>query len=71
VDPEYLSSLGVKYYYFPDDLDSVNKIASERNYKNRDEIEISPELLPRAPARGRGNPLYPGWWRILRCQEQG
>jgi 1,2-dihydroxy-3-keto-5-methylthiopentene dioxygenase len=46
VDPEYLSSLGVKYYYFPDDLDSVNKIASERNYKNRDEIEISPELLP-------------------------
>ena len=34
------------HYYLPDDLDSVNKIASERNYKNRDEIEISPELLP-------------------------
>jgi 1,2-dihydroxy-3-keto-5-methylthiopentene dioxygenase len=46
VDPAYLSALGVTHYYLPDDLDSVNKIASERNYKNRDEIEISPELLP-------------------------
>jgi 1,2-dihydroxy-3-keto-5-methylthiopentene dioxygenase len=36
----------VTYYYLPDDLASVDKIASERNYKNRDEIEISPELLP-------------------------
>jgi 1,2-dihydroxy-3-keto-5-methylthiopentene dioxygenase len=46
VDPAYLSALGVTHYYLPDDLDSVNKIASERNYKNRDEIEISPTLLP-------------------------
>jgi 1,2-dihydroxy-3-keto-5-methylthiopentene dioxygenase len=46
VDPAYLSALGVTHYYFPDDLDSVNKIAAERNYKNRDEIEISPDLLP-------------------------
>jgi 1,2-dihydroxy-3-keto-5-methylthiopentene dioxygenase len=46
VDPAYLSALGVTHYYFPDDLESVNKIAAERNYKNRDEIEISPDLLP-------------------------
>ena len=46
VDPAYLSALGVTHYYFPDDLDSVNKIARERSYKNRDEIEISPDLLP-------------------------
>jgi 1,2-dihydroxy-3-keto-5-methylthiopentene dioxygenase len=46
VDPAYLSALGVTHYYLPDDLESVNKIASERNYKNRDEIEISPTLLP-------------------------
>ncbi|KAM0714288.1 hypothetical protein Q7P37_010075 [Cladosporium fusiforme] len=46
VDPEYLTALGIAHYYFPDDLESVNKIAAERSYKNRDEIEISPTLLP-------------------------
>lgn len=46
VDPDYLSSLGILHYFYPDDMDSVNKIASERNYKNRDEIEISPTTLP-------------------------
>lgn len=46
VDPEYLSKLGILHYELPDDMDTVNKIAKERDYKNRDEIEISPTLLP-------------------------
>ncbi|KAL1590749.1 Acireductone dioxygenase [Cladosporium halotolerans] len=46
VDPEYLAALGVTHYYLPDDLESVDKIAAERSYKNRDQIEISPTLLP-------------------------
>jgi len=46
VDPTYLSNLGIRHYEFPDDLDSVNRIAAERHYKNRDQIEISPDLLP-------------------------
>ncbi|EMF12266.1 ARD/ARD family protein [Sphaerulina musiva SO2202] len=46
VDPEYLSSLGIIHHYLPSNLAAVNSIASERNYKNRDEIEISPTLLP-------------------------
>jgi len=46
VDPDYLSKLGIHHYEFPDDLESVNRIARERDYKNRDEIEISPTLLP-------------------------
>jgi 1,2-dihydroxy-3-keto-5-methylthiopentene dioxygenase len=46
VDPAYLSSLGILHYELPDDLASVDKIASDRNYKNRDEIEISPTTLP-------------------------
>jgi len=46
VDPAYLSSLGIIHHELPDDIDGVNKIASERNYKNRDTIEISPTTLP-------------------------
>ncbi|KAF2720591.1 1,2-dihydroxy-3-keto-5-methylthiopentene dioxygenase [Polychaeton citri CBS 116435] len=46
VDPAYLSSLGIVHYELPDDLDAVNKLAAEREYKNRDQIEISPTLLP-------------------------
>ncbi|KAL8676283.1 MAG: hypothetical protein Q9224_004476 [Gallowayella concinna] len=41
VDPEYLSQLGVLYYYCPS-VEGVNAIASERSYKNRDEIVVSP-----------------------------
>ncbi|KAK4501485.1 hypothetical protein PRZ48_007294 [Zasmidium cellare] len=46
VSPDYLSKLGILHYHYPNDLDSVNSIASSRNYKNRDEIEISPTTLP-------------------------
>ncbi|CAK3831701.1 1,2-dihydroxy-3-keto-5-methylthiopentene dioxygenase [Lecanosticta acicola] len=46
VTPSKLSSLGILHYYYPDDMDGVNKIAAARNYKNRDEIEISPSTLP-------------------------
>ncbi|KAM3417851.1 Acireductone dioxygenase [Cercospora zeina] len=46
VDPAYLAKLGVLHYALPNNLDEVNRIASTRSYKNRDEIEISPTLLP-------------------------
>ena len=46
VDPAYLSKLGILHYELPDDIDAVNKIAKDRDYKNRDEIEISPSTLP-------------------------
>ena len=46
VDPDYLSSLGIVHHELPNNLDAVNEIATSRNYKNRDEIEISPTLLP-------------------------
>ncbi|KAK4539804.1 1,2-dihydroxy-3-keto-5-methylthiopentene dioxygenase [Oleoguttula mirabilis] len=46
VDPAYLDGLGIKHYELPDDLDAVNAIAKDRNYKNRDQIEISPSTLP-------------------------
>ena len=46
VDPAYLSSLGIIHHELPNNLDAVNKIASDRSYKNRDEIEISPTTLP-------------------------
>ncbi|KAK3074192.1 1,2-dihydroxy-3-keto-5-methylthiopentene dioxygenase [Teratosphaeriaceae sp. CCFEE 6253] len=45
LSPEALNTLGIHHYYFPDDLASVNRIASERHYKNRDTIEISPSTL--------------------------
>ncbi|KAI9697939.1 MAG: 1,2-dihydroxy-3-keto-5-methylthiopentene dioxygenase [Candelina mexicana] len=44
VDPDYLSNLGVLYYHYPS-LSSVDVLASERNYKNRDEITVSPEKM--------------------------
>lgn len=46
VPASYLSNLGIQHHYLPDDLAAVNRIAAARNYKNRDEIEISPTLLP-------------------------
>lgn len=44
VDPEYLKKLGVLYYNFADEND-VDKLASERSYKNRDVITVSPEKM--------------------------
>ncbi len=32
-------------YYRIGDLEGVNKLASERGYKNRDEITVSPEKM--------------------------
>lgn len=46
VSPDYLSSLGILHYELPDNLEAVNQIASERQYKNRDTVEISPSTLP-------------------------
>ena len=40
----YLSDLGVVYHSCPD-LSSVDKIAAERFYKNRDEITVSPKSM--------------------------
>ena len=39
-----LSDLGVLYFHCLD-ISSVDKIASERSYKNRDEITVSPERM--------------------------
>jgi 1,2-dihydroxy-3-keto-5-methylthiopentene dioxygenase len=44
VDPTYLSNLGVIYQHVTSD-DEVNALAKERNYKNRDEITVSPEKM--------------------------
>lgn len=44
VDIDDLTKLGVLYYRFSD-VDDVNKLASERGYKNRDEITVSPEKM--------------------------
>ncbi|KAB8349622.1 hypothetical protein FH972_023641 [Carpinus fangiana] len=44
VDPEYLSNLGILHYNFSS-IDDVNRIAKDRDYKNRDEITISPSTL--------------------------
>ncbi|KAL8864609.1 MAG: hypothetical protein Q9198_009756, partial [Flavoplaca austrocitrina] len=44
VDPEYLSKLGVLYRHCPS-IEIVDSIASERSYKNRDEIIVSPEKM--------------------------
>ena len=40
----YLSQLGVLYHYCPS-ISSVDRIASERSYKNRDEITVSPDKM--------------------------
>ena len=41
---EELSKLGILHYHFPSVAD-VDYIAKERNYKNRDEITISPHTM--------------------------
>ena len=41
---DYLSQLGVLYNRIPSEAD-VDKLASERNYKNRDIITVSPEKM--------------------------
>lgn len=40
----YLKNLGVLYYRLSN-VDDVDKLASERNYKNRDVITVSPEKM--------------------------
>ncbi|KAI0127505.1 hypothetical protein BJ170DRAFT_625732 [Xylariales sp. AK1849] len=42
--PSDLEKLGVLYYHISE-LEGVNKLASERGYKNRDEITVSPEKM--------------------------
>ncbi|RAL67753.1 hypothetical protein DID88_008485 [Monilinia fructigena] len=44
VDPDYLKKLGILCYTFADES-SVDKLASERGYKNRDIITVSPEKM--------------------------
>ncbi|KAI4086432.1 MAG: hypothetical protein LQ344_007550 [Seirophora lacunosa] len=44
VDSEYLSKLGILYHHCPS-INSVNAIAVERSYKNRDEIVVSPQKM--------------------------
>jgi 1,2-dihydroxy-3-keto-5-methylthiopentene dioxygenase len=44
VSPEYLSKLGILHFHYPD-LEDVNALASERQYKNRDEVTISPQAM--------------------------
>ena len=44
VPKEYLAELGVLYYRISDEKD-VNKLASDRSYKNRDIITVSPEKM--------------------------
>ena len=44
VNPEYLAKLGVVYHHVPE-LSGVDAIATDRHYKNRDEITISPTKM--------------------------
>ncbi|RMZ81548.1 hypothetical protein DV737_g2524, partial [Chaetothyriales sp. CBS 132003] len=44
VDPLYLAKLGVLYSYHPD-TSTVDVLAKERDYKNRDEITVSPTAM--------------------------
>ncbi|KJZ70810.1 1,2-dihydroxy-3-keto-5-methylthiopentene dioxygenase [Hirsutella minnesotensis 3608] len=39
-----LAKLGVLYYYLPS-MDGVNDLATERGYKNRDEVKVSPDTM--------------------------
>ncbi|KAI9689538.1 MAG: 1,2-dihydroxy-3-keto-5-methylthiopentene dioxygenase [Bathelium mastoideum] len=50
VEPSYLSSLGVLYRSFPNvgDPSSVDDLARERDYKNRDTICVSPATMGEA-----------------------
>ncbi|KAK7520923.1 1,2-dihydroxy-3-keto-5-methylthiopentene dioxygenase [Phyllosticta citriasiana] len=45
VPAAHLASLGIHHYHLPS-LDSVNDLAAQRAYKNRDEVTISPSTLP-------------------------
>lgn len=45
MDPNYLSKLGILHYNYSNQAD-VDAIAKERDYKNRDVINITPETLP-------------------------
>jgi len=45
VSPKRLNELGILYFQY-DSLDAVDKLAAEREYKNRDVITISPTTLP-------------------------
>ncbi|KKK14190.1 hypothetical protein P175DRAFT_0559586 [Aspergillus ochraceoroseus IBT 24754] len=47
VTEEYLASLGVIYRHFPE-IESVNALAQERGYKNRDEIVVAPQTMGEA-----------------------
>jgi 1,2-dihydroxy-3-keto-5-methylthiopentene dioxygenase len=44
VDPAYLSKLGVVYHQINSQAE-VDDLATSRNYKNRDEITVSPEKM--------------------------
>jgi 1,2-dihydroxy-3-keto-5-methylthiopentene dioxygenase len=44
VTPDYLAKLGVLYYRISN-VDDVDKLASDRSYKNRDVITVSPEKM--------------------------
>jgi 1,2-dihydroxy-3-keto-5-methylthiopentene dioxygenase len=44
VSVDELSKLGVLYYRFPE-VEGVDKLASERHYKNRDVITVSPQAM--------------------------
>ncbi|KAK6080719.1 ARD/ARD' family protein [Seiridium cupressi] len=44
LSPSELEHLGVLYYHLPQ-VENVNKLAAERDYKNRDEITVSPEKM--------------------------
>ncbi|CAG9944539.1 unnamed protein product [Clonostachys rosea f. rosea IK726] len=47
VDVETLKKLGVLYFHL-DTIEKVNDLATERGYKNRDEIKVSPETMGEA-----------------------
>ncbi|MCJ1258496.1 1,2-dihydroxy-3-keto-5-methylthiopentene dioxygenase [Lignoscripta atroalba] len=44
VDTTYLSTLGVLYHHCPS-VSSVDDISTQRQYKNRDEITVSPDKM--------------------------
>jgi 1,2-dihydroxy-3-keto-5-methylthiopentene dioxygenase len=44
VDPNYLRNLGILHYHYPS-VSDVDAIATQRSYKNRDEITISPSTM--------------------------
>ncbi|KAF2199312.1 1,2-dihydroxy-3-keto-5-methylthiopentene dioxygenase [Delitschia confertaspora ATCC 74209] len=44
VSPEHLSKLGILHFNYPNVAD-VDALAMERDYKNRDEVTISPEAM--------------------------